>query len=166
MIDLPQLQTYVLRPILKALQLHTAAAEALVMGTILKESHGGRYLHQLGAGPAVGICQMEPATYKDIWENYLRYRAPLVARLRNAQIVPMPADGSPPGHEQMIVNLGYAAAMCRLHYLRVPHPLPAAEDVAELANYWKQHYNTASGAGTAQEFIDKFNRYLGTMTWG
>ena len=57
-------------------------------------------------------------------------------------------------------NLGYATAMCRVHYRRVLEPLPGADDIPGLAEYWKQHYNTPLGRGTVGEFADKFERYV------
>ena len=50
----------------------------------------------------------------------------------------------------------YAAAMCRLHYRRVPAPLPQLGDPDAVAAYWKQHYNTALGAGTPEQFKSSF----------
>ncbi len=41
-----------------------------------------------------------------------------------------------------IWNLAYATAMCRVHYLRVPRPLPDAGAVRAMGEYWKRHYNT------------------------
>ena len=41
--------------------------------------------------------------------------------------------------------MGYATAVARLIYWRVPRPLPAASDLDGLAAYWKTHYNTAAG---------------------
>jgi hypothetical protein len=43
--------------------------------------------------------------------------------------------------------------MCRLHYRRVPEPLPDAEDINGLAAYWKKYYNTKAGRGSESEFI-------------
>jgi hypothetical protein len=45
--------------------------------------------------------------------------------------------------------------MCRIHYLRVPEVLPAANDWPGFAAYWKNHYNTWLGAGTVDGFLQK-----------
>jgi len=45
----------------------------------------------------------------------------------------------------------------RLHYLRVPAAVP--EDLAGQADYWKAHYNTARGAGTAAQYLASWRRY-------
>lgn len=166
MIEPEQLQLYVVRPTLQALDLHTAAAEALLMGTIAQESSCGTYIHQLGTGPALGICQMEPVTYDDIWNNFLKYRANLVALLYDKQIIPGSVEE--PSHEAswLIPNLAYAVAMCRIDYLRKPGNLPHANDVPGMAAYWKKYYNTPLGQGTEEEFIANFNKYLSKLSWG
>ena len=61
---------------------------------------------------------------------------------------------------QLVWNLGYATAMARLVYRRRPEPLPAAEDIPGLAAYWKAHFNTAAGRGTAAKFIDSAGPFL------
>jgi hypothetical protein len=56
-------------------------------------------------------------------------------------------------------NLAYAIVMARVHYLRVPSPLPDATDVPALAAYWKKHYNTHLGSGTVVKAIKKYERF-------
>lgn len=55
-----------------------------------------------------------------------------------------------------MTNLIYATAMCRVHYRRVPEPLPPAGDLEAQAAYWKAHYNTAAAAdaGTVARFVE------------
>ena len=80
-IDPVQLRTLVIRPALDAIGLGGDAAEEQMLGIVLQESSGGRYLHQLGAGPAEGIDQLEPATANDIDTNYLGFRPALRAKV-------------------------------------------------------------------------------------
>lgn len=132
------------------------------MGTIAQESHLGTYLKQLGTGPALGICQMEPATHRDIWNNYLKYNSSLSAlmwtlALDNGMFT---SNGSHPHETQLIGNLYYSIAMCRIHYLRIKAPLPKAGDVAGYAAYWKKYYNTPLGKGTEAEFIANYQKYV------
>jgi len=134
--------------------MNSDAAVNLVLGTIAQESAMGKYRRQLGNGPARGICQMEPATEKDIWQNFLRYKITLRNRLSSISGV----YGSDP--KKLETNDQYAILMCRVHYLRVREPLPEAGDVNSLARYWKLHYNTPLGKGTAKEFVENYKRYL------
>lgn len=156
-IDADQLRHHVVRPTLKRLGLWSKSAENLLMGTAAQESLLGQYLHQLGGGPAKGIFQMEPATHDDIWANYLRYKPDLAREIRRIAGV---LDGKNPPADLMVGNLYYAAAMARVHYLRRPEVLPAADNPVDLGEYWKEHYNTYLGRGTVQEFVHNYRRLV------
>lgn len=150
-LDPQQFRLLVIRPTLLHLELHSQAAENLILGTALQESNL-KYLRQLGSGPALGVMQMEPATHDDIWKNYLAYQPDLAARIKSITRV----AGAPGSAAEMIGNLQYAVAMARVHYRRVAAPLPAAHDARALAAYWKQYYNTPLGAGTVDEAVKHF----------
>lgn len=149
-LDPQHFRTLIIRPVLTQLQLHSPAAENLLLGTALQESQL-KYLKQLGAGPALGALQMEPATHDDIWHNYLAYQPDLVSKLKSITRAIGPGNAA-----EMIGNLYYAVAMARVHYRRVAAPLPAAIDARGLAAYWKQYYNTPGGAGTVEEALPHF----------
>ena len=148
-LDKAQFTELVINPALDVLELNSQAARELLLGTAIQES-GLRYLKQLGGGPALGLFQMEPATHKDIWDNYLRYRGELKARIDVLCRLPI--------EEMLVTNLLYAAAMCRIHYLRAPDPLPEAGDLEGQAAYWKKWYNTAQGAGTVEHYIRNWRK--------
>lgn len=150
-IDAMQLRELVIRPTLKHMGAWSLAAENLLMGTAAQESRLGTYLFQIPEGPAQGIYQMEPATAADIWDNYLNYRPKV------ADPIWMIRGGM---ENPLIWNLAYQTAMARVHYLRVAEPLPVADDVAALAQYWKRYYNTPAGKGTEAEFIENYYRYV------
>lgn len=155
-LDAKQLREYVVRPALHEIGLHSDAAEALVMGTAAQESRLV-WLHQLGGGPALGLFQMEPATFYDIWDNYLAYKQRLARDILDACGIDDASlfDGRPEP-ERLQWDLRLAAIMCRVHYRRVRAPLPHADDLLGLARYWKAYYNTEAGAGTVDEFLDNF----------
>ncbi|WP_334128932.1 hypothetical protein [Sneathiella sp.] len=133
----------IIRPTLGALNMGGRAAEDLLLGTALVES-GLRHLRQI-RGPALGLYQCEPATYADILE-YVRARPDILARLR-----PLIAGSGLPDASQIVWNLKFATAICRLHYWRVPAPIPA--DRAGQAAYWKRYYNTVHGRGTVAKYL-------------
>lgn len=143
--DPEHLRDLIVAPVLHHLGMWSLAAEQLLLGTAAQESKL-RYLRQLGGGPALGLWQIEPATERDIWNNYLAFRQDLEARIRDLQ---SPFQG-------LAVNLPYGCAMARLVYRRSPLPLPPAGDVAGLAQLWKQVYNTPRGKGTVAEFIESW----------
>ncbi len=153
MLDIRQFRANIVRPTLEAIGAHNRVAEDLVLGTALQESNL-RYLRQLNEGPARGVYQMEPATHDDIWENYLAFRAELRAHV-SAFLAPEQERV-----DQLVWNLAYATAMCRVHYLRVPHPLPDPGDIRAMGEYWKRHYNTPQGRGTADEFVHNFEEHV------
>ncbi len=156
-IDIRQLRDLVVRPTLDAIGLGGPAAEELMIGTILQESGGGHWLHQLGAGPAIGICQMEPATHDDIWRNFLHSRSDLAGKVQRLMVE---AQVGEDGASEMAGNLYYAVAMARLVYARTPEPLPPAGDLAAQAAYYKRHYNTADGAATVAQYMANWQRAI------
>lgn len=150
-----QLRDWVVQPVLEHLDLPgIPAATALLIHTAKAESRL-HYLRQLHGGPALGLWQMEPPTHDDIWANFLRFRDDLAGRVRTLSIL------GEPSADQLIGNLYYAAAMARVHYWRVPEPLPAEDDLFAQATYWKRHYNTALGKGTPEHFIAAASRDSG-----
>jgi len=159
-LNLFQVRDYVVRPALTHIGAWSKAAELLVMGTGLTES-GLQYLDQvesnkgdLRAGPAYGLFQMEGFTHDDIWENFIRKKPPLHHKLCDLM------SPSPDPIHQLHGNMFYAAAMCRIFYLRIKAPLPAADDLAGMAAYWKRYYNTVHGKGKPEEFIRKAESIL------
>lgn len=151
-LDANQLRQLVVRPALEEIGLWSRAAENLVMGTAAQESNL-RFIHQV-KGPAVGLFQIEPATYRDIWTNWLPGQGDLAEKLRAIAGQP---DSGVPDVEIMTWNLKYAAAMCRVFYRRLKAPLPHEDDVEGLAAYWKRHYNTSAGKGTTAQFTRNFS---------
>jgi hypothetical protein len=155
MINIQHFREYVIRPTLNHLGLYSENAEELLLATAIQESRL-TYLKQLGNGPAVSVYQVEPATHADIWDNYLRYHPEL-----NAKLQALKSDAYRlKGVQEMTHNLAYATAIARIHYLRVPHPLPDKNSVEEMARYWKIYYNTVKGRGTEQEFIDAYQKHV------
>lgn len=151
-INITQLREQIIKPALVALDAYSLAAENLVAGTACVESGCGYFLRQWPAGPALGIFQIEGATHDDIWENFLKHR-PRLHKVVRERVGVAPA---PELKERLISDLLYGAMMCRVFYLRVKVPLPAADNLPAMAAYWKKHYNTGLGKGTEQKFIEAY----------
>lgn len=150
--DKHQLEDLIIR-ILKEFNLYSQEAVDLLLGTAAQESQFGRYIRQLGNGPALGIFQMEPNTEKDIWENFIKFKPELKTKLFNKFHIDKPSS------ELLEYNLAYQIIMARIHYYRVRESIPK-ENLAGLAKYWKQYYNTPLGKGTPEEFIKNYGKYL------
>lgn len=149
-INAQQLREYIIRPCLQELNLYSESAENLLLGTCAQESQMGTYIKQIN-GPALGIFQIEPATHKDVWDNYLSYRPDLSAKI---------LEFGKQHDASLVINLAYATAIARIIYLRAPDELPRANDVAGLAQYYKRYYNTINGAGTTAQFINNYQKYV------
>jgi hypothetical protein len=142
-----------IRSTLQLVNMWSCDAEELLIGTAAQESHLGYYRRQI-RGPARGIYQMEPATERDIWDNYLRVR-PDISDLVYAICG---VDG--PDQIQLERNLMYQTIMARIHYRRVSAPLPPAANLTEQARYWKRYYNTDQGRGRPSEYIENYRRFV------
>jgi hypothetical protein len=154
MIKLIQVQELI-QSVLKEVSLYSINAEYLLVGTAAQESQLGSYIAQYPTGPAQGIFQMEPATEKDIWKNYLTYRNDLAEKVYHVcKYDPRERDSA------LRTDLVYQVMMARLHYYRRPEPLPPYDDIQAIAAYWKQHYNTPLGHGTEEQFINNFPKEL------
>ncbi len=124
------------RDVLNEMGTWSKSAEELILGTIAQESKMGRYIEQV-SGPALGLCQMEPATYKWLQEVYHEK---------------YPWINVPASHLRW--NLWLGIATCRLRYMRDTHPIP--DDIEGQAAYWKRVYNTPLGAGTEAEYLKNY----------
>lgn len=120
----------------------------------------GMYLEQL-SGPALGIFQMEPATHQDIYYNYLKYQSQLRDLVFKACGINPIIANSMPDRDTLVYNLRYAACMARIQYLRIAQSLPAFNDIASQALYYKAYYNTSGGDATVNDYLSNYKKYVG-----
>lgn len=146
MIPLTQIRDLVVIPALTTIGHAEPAAIRLVIGTGLIESQYS-YISQVG-GPALGPFQMEPETCNDAWFNYLPYQSALRASITHLMATYQDKV------EQLSWNWQYAAAMCRIKYLRSPDPLPHVDDLEGMASYHKKIYNSPLGSADPNKFIE------------
>lgn len=158
MLSIPQIRQLIIKPALTVIDGYTLAADELVLGTALQESRL-QYIKHIENGPALGIFYMDPKTHEDIWNNFLKFRSDLAEKVMS---LAAPTSAPHPSANELIGNLWYAAAMCRLHYMRVPSPLPKAGDIPGMASYWKEYYNTFEGSGTEEEFEENWFANMGS----
>lgn len=149
MINPQQFRLCVVRPTLHHLELWSQSAENLLVGTALVESKL-TYLKQFGEGPALGVFQIEPATFEDIYFRFLKNRPVLDVAVKR---LVMPA-----WHplEQLTHNHALGCAIARCKYLMDPRPLPEPNDVTGLGEAWKRCYNTLAGKGTVERFVTAY----------
>jgi hypothetical protein len=156
-----------IKEVLSYLGVYSKAAEELLMLTAAQETHCGKYLWQID-GPARGIFQMEPDTETDLWMNFLHYNEELTRKVGNLTMVGpgyVGTEGASRTDKKLFskfdlkYNIAYQIAMARMQYYRHSEPLPAADDVPALADYYKKYYNTYSGAATVSEAMENYFRY-------
>lgn len=151
--DADSFRTDIIRPALKVTSLWSHSAENLVLGTFLVES-GLRVVKQYGDGPGLGHGQMEPATYFDN-VKYLDLRK----RDLREQILSACYLQTFPEPSALMWNMRLAVLMARIHYYRRPEPLPDANDVMGMAQFWKSFYNTKLGKGEVQDYIKAWEHH-------
>jgi len=151
---------------------YSESAVELLMLTAAAESAMGRYITQLGGGPARGIFQMEPQTQYDIFINWLVYHQDVLNKVNTFSSVGQRYE------LDSIGNIPFQIVYTRLHYFRVPDPIPeisytrvnpenggtqrilTARSLMMLAKYWKRYYNTSRGKGSETEAVRKYQRYV------
>ena len=101
-------------------------------------------------GSALSWFQMERSTHDDIWSNFLGQSRKIHLVNGLAYLSKRPGD-----FREMECNPWYAAAMCAIHYMRYPEPLPKAGNRMAQADYWKRFYNTVAGKGTPGEALER-----------
>lgn len=154
MMNSSQLRDLIIKPALSDLVMLSDNAIELMMFTCAVESLGGTYLKQL-TGPALGIYQMEPATYNDIWQNYIANNSKLLlVLLSNFGCHNMSSE------DRLVYDLRFATAMTRIHYARVPQALPLKDDIEAMWDYYKEHYNSSRGAAEKAQSIQKYYTFI------
>ena len=146
-----------IRSTLKLLDLWNPDREEIILATAAHESHLGEYLTQVGGGPARGVFQMEKDTEFDCWKNYLSYR--MNPDEMGGQIAKLTGIDTPTP-DALINNLSYAICMCAVKYLRSPHPLPSAGDLAGMADTWFNDYNGSGVESRKNQFMADYRRLV------
>jgi len=170
MINVRQLRQLVVQPVLRRLEqggwrLGTKAAEELLLGTAVYEStiSGETYLRQVPSGPALGIYQMEPATFSWLQGVLLQRSTPPfpdVRRVVEDLKVKHAGHAALAGPAELVYNLALATAYARLRYWVVPDALPAYDDAMALAEYWGAHYQTRSIESSMRHWAKMYNQHV------
>jgi len=149
----PDTLRFFIRGTLQLAGLWSPPAEELLLGTAAQESHLGKYRRQIGGGPGTGIYQIEPATERSLWKDHITYRPALAVMIMNISGV------SGPDTMALEFNLAYQTLMARLRYYAwVKAPIP--DDLHNQARYWDQWYNCNPNAGTPDEYVANYRRYV------
>lgn len=154
MFDINQFRELIVRSTLRDLVLYSENAEELLIFTCATESNGGHYLKQV-KGVALGIYQMEPETYYDLWHNYILKKGSLSLTLMSAFNIHYMPDAS-----RLIYDLQFATVMARIFYRRIPEELPDKNNIDSIWDYYKRYYNTRKGAAVKDDSIKKYHSFI------
>lgn len=124
------------------------SAVRLLLMISAHESGGFTYCKQLN-GPALGLFQMEPATF-DFLMKYLE-RTGKYSRVSRSALF-----------NRLLIDVELAAAVARVYLLTIPEPLPDADDIEALADYAKKYWNTEKGKATPLMYLVAFLKHV----WG
>jgi len=140
--------------VLNKLGLYSPEASDLVFKTLKVESLL-KYIRQVN-GIACGFCQMEPWVAVDICNNYLKYRKDLMKRVADTTNVKLSFFTLPKEEDWAWIletNIAAMISFCRLHYRRIPKPLPD-QNLDEQWIYYKKYYNTERGKATNDHWME------------
>ena len=153
MFDINQFRQDILSPTLEALQIRDLSFKELLVFTCAVESAGGTYVRQI-KGPALGIYQIEPNTFTDLWHNYILRKPDIVNLLSlNLGLHRMPEL------DEIITDLKLATALCALLYkyrkaqINSFHP-------EDLWSVYKPLYNTEKGSANKEDAIAAYYKFI------
>lgn len=153
MFDITQFRENILTPTLDGLQIRDNNLKELLVFTCAVESAGGTYVKQI-KGTALGIYQIEPATFSDLWHNFIIRNPPLVNLLTlnlNLHRVPDPLE--------LITDLKLATVTCALFY-QWKNVKVLSTDEQELWMNYKKYYNTEKGKAEMEPSIKAYRKFI------
>lgn len=149
-----------IRKTLREVDLFSDDAVELLMLTAAVESDLGYYIKQTN-GPGLGIFSIEPITHDDIMYRWLNSPTAKRKALRERIWLALSPESSYviyPDKKVLAYDLRYSIIVARLKYYMNPEPIPShvKDGAMALAYYWKKHFNTRFGDGSATEACDKY----------
>lgn len=127
-------------------------ALCLMLGTTAAETHCAQFPDRHPEKLGVGVGQCDEIALVDVQKHIRPHDRETLS------------DFSYDIDKVKLSDLAYdpllALCIMRLHYKRVPEPFPASDDILAQGRYWKKHYNTSAGAGSAEKYVDEYNRYV------
>jgi hypothetical protein len=106
---------------------------------IAHESQRGKWLWQLGGGPAHGLIMMEPPTHEATWQWGDSIK-------ENAEILGITED-----FDRLDYDIRYNVFMARQRLFMKSEALPS--DAVGMSEYLKKHWNTIHGKATAEKYF-------------
>lgn len=148
-----QLLDYIIKPTLEYMggNYNSKNAQMLLLATAAIESDCGYYIKQI-KGPALGIWQIEPDTFHDIYSNCDALRKPEIQKRVEGLSINA-------GCAWLIASPMYSCAIARLKYSMDKAALPDHDNMKAIYDYYKRIYNTPLGASTFDKFVAAWNKH-------
>lgn len=123
---------------------------ALILETACIESTFGEIVKQKG-GPALGVFQMQPGTYRYLQKNLSHSEKRFVSKYKDENLS---------GLDNLKFNFPYQVAQCILLYSQFGVHEQDLSSKSKRAKVYKKHWNTPKGKATPSLFIRKANEHL------
>lgn len=130
---------------------NTPAARELLFGTACTES-GLRPRFQDKYGTAIGLFQVEYATFLDLWNRAIKIKHPT---LYKAILKTYAGEDGQIRFEDLQLNDELCAIFARMKYAEAKHHIPPATDLKAQAQYYKKYYNTELGKATQLSYLKR-----------
>lgn len=158
MISNRQFRKYIVQPACRCIDAYSREAEEILIATMAHESLGGTYLVQETAegnrvkGGAISFFQIQENAYDDVIE-FAKVRPKYIQFIRD-----MNCNGWV--YETMLHDIFYSAIIARFNYMRFPEPLPAADDINAIWEYYSKYWNRG-GKAKKDDFILHYRQFTG-----
>lgn len=126
-------------------------ADKLILGTIAQETHMGTYPDSTPGEKGIGLCQFDKIAYEDVILNTKEYKKKKILKEFGIDINKVT-------YKELEFSPVLSIIFCRLKYQRVPDVIPLP--LEGMASYWKEHYNSFLGAGSPEDFISNYKKYI------
>lgn len=153
MFHVEQFKKLIIEPALYNIGLWSESATNLLVGTALIESNL-KYFKQVPQGPALGLFQIESATYQDICNRSHKY-----PEIRNKALKYLGYKDFPERAYRLISDIALSVIIARLKYYLHPSSLPPSDDIPALAEYWNTIYNTNISLEKQYLFAGLYKKY-------
>ncbi len=160
MLNPHQFVNLILEPALRATGMYSLDAMYLMVCTIMVESKL-THLKQLPDGPALGLGEIEPATYVDS-KRYLERRSDIRSKILNyCERTYLPENPT-----TLIADLSLNILIARVKYWMVTEPIPSYKDPHAQAEYYEKYYNANKEVNKVDEFVRHNQNITGWINHG
>lgn len=126
------------------------SAHPMLIETCCAETHAGQARDKTLYGAGAGVGQTDEGTFDWLKAKFLE---PKYQNVVDALKEHFNVDLAKVQYRELDFSPLLSLIFVRLRYRVLDEPIPA--DMAGRAAYWKQHYNTDAGKGSAQEYLER-----------